>query len=111
MSANHDGPDARDEDEKVGPFEQVLSALGLQRKPRHEAESDAERAGNDLVDQAEAFQQVNVGDIMIPRADIVALEIGAPLSAVAAQFIDSEHSRLPVYRESLDDPVGFVHIK
>ena len=48
---------------------------------------------------------------MIPRADIVALEIATPLGAVAAQFIESEHSRLPVYRETLDDPVGFVHIK
>ncbi len=111
MSANHDGPDARDEDEKAGPLEQVLSALGLQRRPRRSADVDAERPGSDLVDQAEAFQQLAVGDIMIPRADIVGLEIGTPLSAVAAQFIDSEHSRLPVYRESLDDPVGFVHIK
>ena len=48
---------------------------------------------------------------MIPRADIVALEISTPLAAVAAQFIESEHSRLPIYRETLDDPVGFVHIK
>jgi CBS domain containing-hemolysin-like protein len=52
-----------------------------------------------------------VAVVMIPRADIVGLELSTPLAAVAAQFIDSEHSRLPVYRETLDDPVGFVHIK
>ena len=57
------------------------------------------------------LRERRVGDVMIPRADIVALEISTPLRDVAAQFIDSEHSRLPVYRETLDDPVGFVHIK
>jgi CBS domain containing-hemolysin-like protein len=109
MSANHDGPEDRDEAERAGPIEQVLSALGLGRKARHEA-ADEERAGG-LVGQAEAFQSVTIADIMIPRADIVALEVGTPLAAVAAQFIESEHSRMPVYRETLDDPVGFVHIK
>src|SRR5579864_6688652 len=112
MSANHDRPDERDDAAKAGPIEQMLSALGLGRKPRRaEAAHDEDRAGSDLVDQAEAFQEVTVSDIMIPRADIVALEVATPLSAVAAQFIESEHSRLPVYRETLDDPLGFVHIK
>ncbi|HXQ14703.1 MAG TPA: hemolysin family protein [Caulobacteraceae bacterium] len=106
-----EGPEADDESEKVGPLEQMLSALGLGRKPKPEPETPEDRAGSDLVDQAEAFQTVTVADVMIPRADIVGLEISTPLAAVAAQFIESEHSRLPVYRETLDDPVGFVHIK
>ncbi|HEY2707313.1 MAG TPA: hemolysin family protein [Caulobacteraceae bacterium] len=105
--------DAADKTEsgKAGPIEQVLHALGLGRKAKPEPETPEDRANSALVNQAAAFQSVTVGDVMIPRADIVALEIGAPLSAVAAEFIDSEHSRLPVYRETLDDPVGFVHIK
>jgi len=107
----HEGPSHDEETEKVGPIEQLLSALGLGRKPKVEPQSEEDRAGADLVGQAAAFQTVTVGDVMIPRADIVALEIGTPLAAVAAQFIESEHSRLPVYRETLDDPVGFVHIK
>jgi CBS domain containing-hemolysin-like protein len=107
----HEGSSADDETEKVGPIEHLLSALGLGRKPKAEPPSDEDRAGADLMDQAAAFQTVTVRDVMIPRADIVALEISTPLSAVAACFIESEHSRLPVYRETLDDPVGFVHIK
>jgi CBS domain containing-hemolysin-like protein len=107
----HEGPPPDDETEKAGPIEQLLSALGLGRKPKAGPPSDEDRAGADLVDQAAAFQTVTVGDVMIPRADIVALEISTPLAAVAAQFIESEHSRLPVYRETLDDAVGFVHIK
>ena len=104
-----EGP-SDDEAGKAGPIERMLSALGLARKPRGDAHAPEDR-GSDLVDQAAAFQTVTVADVMIPRADIVALEIDAPLSVVAAQFIDSGHSRLPVYRETLDDPVGFVHIR
>jgi CBS domain containing-hemolysin-like protein len=111
-----EGAEAGEESERggaaaPGPLEQMLSALGLGRKAKPDAEPPEDRAGSDLVDQAEAFQTVTVADVMIPRADIVGLELSTPLAAVAAQFIDSEHSRLPVYRETLDDPVGFVHIK
>jgi CBS domain containing-hemolysin-like protein len=105
--ANHD-PSHDDDEAKAGPIGQMLSALGLGRKAREPAE---ERSGAGLIDQAEAFQTLTVADVMIPRADIVGLEISTPLSAVAAQFIESEHSRLPIYRETLDDPVGFVHVK
>ncbi len=100
-----------DDADRSGPLEKVLHALGLGRRQRAEPQHEEERAGSDLVDQAEAFQRLVVGDIAIPRADIVALEINTPLKDVAAEFLESEHSRLPVYRETLDDPVGFVHVK
>ena len=100
-----------EEPERAGPIEQVLSALGLGRKAKPEAAPGDAHPGSELARQAAAFQTVTVADVMIPRADIVALEIATPLSAVAAEFIESEHSRLPIYRETLDDPVGFVHIK
>jgi CBS domain containing-hemolysin-like protein len=65
----------------------------------------------DIVDQAEAFQTLRVADVMTPRADIVALEISTPLIDVICRFVEAEHSRMPVYRETLDDPVGVVHLK
>lgn len=64
-----------------------------------------------MVDQAEAFQSMRVFDLMTPRADITALELGTPFEEVVRQFAESEHSRLPVYRETLDEPVGVAHIK
>src|SRR5215469_478786 len=73
-----------DETEREGPLDAVLGALGLRRKPKAEAPHD-ERPGSELVGQAEAFQRLTVADVMIPRADIVALEIGTPLEDVAAQ--------------------------
>jgi CBS domain containing-hemolysin-like protein len=65
----------------------------------------------DMVDQAEAFQMLRVADVMTPRADIVAVELSAPFEAVVAQFTEAEHTRMPIYRETLDDPVGVIHIK
>lgn len=65
----------------------------------------------DIVDQAVAFKTLRVDDVMTPRADIVAVEIGSPFADVLARFIEAEHTRMPIYRETLDDPVGQVHIK
>jgi CBS domain containing-hemolysin-like protein len=68
-------------------------------------------AGAELMNQVKVFQSLRVGDVMTPRADIVAVELSSPFEAVVATFAESEHSRLPVYRETLDDPVGVAHIK
>ncbi len=64
-----------------------------------------------MVDHARAFQTLTVEDVMIPRADITAIELTASFAELIAVFAESEHTRLPVYRESLDDPIGFVHLK
>jgi CBS domain containing-hemolysin-like protein len=57
------------------------------------------------------FGELKVRDVMIPRAEIVAVEESTPLDGLVALFREAQHSRLPVYRETLDDPVGLVHIK
>jgi len=71
----------------------------------------AAEARIDLIDQAEVFQTLRVSDVMTPRADIAALDISTPLSDVVREFVRVEHSRMPIYRETLDDPVGVVHVK
>jgi CBS domain containing-hemolysin-like protein len=65
----------------------------------------------DIVDQAEAFKTLRVEEVMTPRADIVAVEIDCPFNELLARFLDAEHTRMPIYRETLDDPVGQVHVK
>jgi magnesium and cobalt transporter len=50
-------------------------------------------------------------DVMVPRADIVAMEADVTLEQAIDQMRREGHSRLPVYREQLDDVVGMVHIK
>ncbi|GAB3122162.1 hemolysin family protein [Novispirillum itersonii] len=50
-------------------------------------------------------------DIMIPRADIFAIDVSTPLADVAEQVGRTGHSRVPVFRETLDDVVGMILIK
>jgi len=65
----------------------------------------------DIVDQAQAFKTLRISDVMTPRADIVAVEIDCPFDGLLARFLEAEHTRMPIYRETLDDPVGQVHVK
>ena len=89
-----------------------LSALfGFGPKRDEAAEARAAVRVQALVDQAEAFQSLRVADVMTPRADIIALDLETPLEAAVAQFRECEHSRLPIYRDTLDDPQGVVHLK
>jgi CBS domain containing-hemolysin-like protein len=55
--------------------------------------------------------QLRLEDVMVPRADIVAVEVDAGPEELIKTFNSAGHSRLPLYRDTLDDPVGMVHIK
>ncbi len=57
------------------------------------------------------LHEKRIEDIMVPRADIVALADDADLVTVIAAFQEEGHSRLPIYRRSLDHPTGMVHIR
>lgn len=70
--------------------------------------SPQERA---LLKNVLALHEVQVGDVMVPRADIIAVALHSKLADVLAVFRDAGHSRLPVHGETLDDPRGMVHIR
>ncbi|WP_419907408.1 hemolysin family protein [Hoeflea sp.] len=57
------------------------------------------------------LREVRVEDVMVPRADIRAVDCGIALDELMALFEESGHSRMPVYGETLDDPRGMVHIR
>lgn len=57
------------------------------------------------------LREVRVEDVMVPRADIEAVEITTTLGDLLGTFEQSGHSRMPVYSETLDDPRGMVHIR
>ena len=93
-----------------------LSMLGFRNKAHGHAEGDTpageeKSPANELIDHARAFQTLSVADVMTPRVDIVAIELSSTLADVVRICVESEHSRLPIFRETLDDPVGVVHIK
>ena len=57
------------------------------------------------------LHRLRVDDVMVPRPDIVAIEVDAPLDKVVEAMHEAFHSRLPIYQDTLDHVLGFVHIK
>ncbi len=58
-----------------------------------------------------SFGEKRVEDVMVPRADIVAVPASAELAGIIAVMAREGHSRLPVFQESLDEIVGMVHVR
>jgi CBS domain containing-hemolysin-like protein len=57
------------------------------------------------------LHEQTAADIMVPRIDIIALDVETPFAEATKQIVEYGHSRLPIYRETLDDVVGMIHIK
>ena len=70
--------------------------------------SDQERL---MLNNILGFRTVRIEDVMVQRADIISIDETTSIGDVIAVFREAGHSRLPVYRDTLDEPVGMVHIK
>jgi Mg2+/Co2+ transporter CorB len=57
------------------------------------------------------LEQATVEDIMIPRTDIVGIDLDDDWNDILDQLINSQYTRLPVYRQSIDNIIGFVHLR
>jgi CBS domain containing-hemolysin-like protein len=57
------------------------------------------------------IEDTKVGDVMTPRTDIIAAQHDVNLEEIKKLIIDSEHSRLPVFKRNLDNIIGFIHSK
>ena len=104
-------------------YDRLLQALHL--KPRDSLRDDIEDALSEPDSGENAFSpleramlknvlglhKVRVDDVMIPRADILAVSVETNLGDLLRLFRTAGHSRLPVYGETLDDPRGMVHIR
>ena len=70
--------------------------------------SDAERV---MLSNLLKFGELRLKDVMVPRAAIIAVDETVPMNELVQLFREAQHSRLPLYRETLDDPSGLVHVK
>jgi len=110
-------------EEEPSWLERLLARFGLGEEPdlREVIEDTLARgkAGDDTFSAQERamllnilrFGKLTVEDVMVPRADIIALEESTTVAELMTVFREAEHSRLPVYRETLDDPRGMIHIR
>ena len=67
--------------------------------------------GKQLLDSALEFDELRAIDILTPRIDVYGISESAGLDEITQMFIETEYSRLPVYRESMDHVVGVVHMR
>jgi len=91
-------------------LEEIIEEIG-------EGENEAEANGHIREDEKAMLANIlkqrhqTAYDIMVPRADIVAVDVRTGLDALVRTMSEAGHSRVPVYRETLDDVLGLVHIK
>jgi CBS domain containing-hemolysin-like protein len=64
-----------------------------------------------FIQSAIELAEVQVREIMVPRRDVHALPVDAPLDEVLRMLAVTQRSRLPVYEGNLDHPIGFIHVK
>jgi CBS domain containing-hemolysin-like protein len=66
---------------------------------------------HELIKSILEFTDTTVKEIMVPRPDIVALDISMPREVLVRKVIDEGYSRLPVYRENIDNIIGIIYSK
>lgn len=80
------------------------------------AEDDTDGSGfsageREMLNNILGFREISVENMMIPRADVIGVDLDTSLAALLELFESSGHSRMPVYSGDLDDPRGMVHIR
>jgi len=103
-------------------YEKLLSRIGLKSRDSLresledallEAETDPEFSPHErtMLKNVVGFHRTRIDDVMVPRANIVAVPLDMELGRLLDIFKEAGHSRLPTYEETLDDPRGMIHIR
>lgn len=114
MTTDPTSSDAQEpEPDRPSLLRKVFRRRDDRRTPDPEKTSPTEKAAAQarMMSAAERFHLLRVDDVMVPRANIVAVEKTATLKELSKAFRAAGHSRLPVFEDTLDNPVAMVHIK
>ncbi len=92
------------------------NAAGLAARPDVPALTEKELSGLDrrereMLRSIIGLDYTTAREVMVPRLDMVALEVGVSLEDAAAAIVEHGHSRLPVYNETIDDVLGIVYVR
>lgn len=71
----------------------------------------ASKSEKDLIKNALTYKNFLVEDLMVPRSDIVAINVNSSYDNIKQKFIVCKHSRIPIFNSSLDNIIGFLHVK
>ncbi|MBT8432441.1 MAG: HlyC/CorC family transporter [Altererythrobacter sp.] len=79
--------------------------------PSEEADGDLSPVERQMMRNLLHFSEHDADDVAVPRSEIIAVEASISWDELVAAFSEHGHSRMPVYREKLDDVIGMIHIK
>lgn len=79
--------------------------------PAPDAKGDLTPLERQMVRNLLHFGERDAGDVGVPRADVIAVEEKTSFDHLVQIFAEAGHSRLPIYRETLDEVVGMIHVK
>lgn len=106
-----DSPDEGDQDRQRGFFGRVLDALKGGDGEGDEGHDDASGGSAQPVPGMVNLRRMRVDDVAIPKAEIIAAPLSIPLEDLVTMFREHGFSRIPVFRGTLDSPLGLIHLK
>lgn len=115
-------------DYKLSWLERLLAKIGFSRKksirddlaevlaetptsPQSQTGSEFSPAEQSMLQNVLALRERRIGDVMVPRSEIVAVKQDIAIGQLLQTFAKAGHSRLAVYGETLDEPTGMIHIR
>jgi CBS domain containing-hemolysin-like protein len=78
---------------------------------RSTREGEIEEGEREMIDKVFVFGDKDAADVMVARPDVIAVSVDMPPEEALATVLDSPYTRYPVFRESLDDIVGVLHVR
>ena len=98
-------------DREASLRDQIEDAIDEHEEEGEESKGDLSPVERQMLRNLLHFGERTVGDVAVPRSDIVAVAEDIGFEALVCAFAEAGHSRLPVYRDSLDTITGMIHIK
>jgi len=96
---------------KVGFSSQLDSRAVIEEALRNDDGTTFTARERGMLQKTLQFRELRVEDVMLPRGEIAAVDEKTTLGALLEVFAEAGHSRVPVYRDTLDEPLGMVHVK
>ncbi len=94
---------------------QVFGLTDLSNYIKRNTEKDIKKAKVELdtkiFNNALEFKTIRVRECMIPRTEISAVDVNDSIQELKAEFIDSGHAKVLVYRDSIDEVIGYCHVR
>lgn len=76
-----------------------------------EQEGAINKEDKQLINNVIEFNDIKAIDIITPRVDVVAVSINSTIDEITELFLQTGYSRIPVYKNSIDNMLGFIHIR